>query len=307
MLCLRSAFVYFKLIISIAESFTQNEVMPFTFGSEAANLEYSILSAILGNPSPPDSSATPPQDLQYSRWSSDPIDLTSNLSPSYAESQITVQQSDPALTGTNGNSTHYLTYPFPSGQRPTGPTELGYSAPYSPQTTAVQQLQGRSANDCSRSPPISFQHSASNEVQPRGLFSLGIITSPGSIVSISAAMQDMPASKWQGINDRVIVPYDYTEGYHFLMKHLPTRCVFPCPKTHFCLSRLRFEKNDILRIVRALAIFRPSLIALQMPLSLDDEIFVEKCFQRSLLVCPKFLLFRGHSHQLFRSFRNWRS
>lgn len=46
----------------------------------------------------------------------------------------------------------------------------------------------------------------------------------------------------------------------------------------------RFEKNDILRIVRALAIFRPSLIALQMPLSLDDEIFVEKCFQRSLVV-----------------------
>lgn len=46
----------------------------------------------------------------------------------------------------------------------------------------------------------------------------------------------------------------------------------------------RFEKNDILRIVRALAIFRPSLIALQMPLSFDDEVFVEKCFQRSLLV-----------------------
>jgi len=45
-----------------------------------------------------------------------------------------------------------------------------------------------------------------------------------------------------------------------------------------------FEKNDILRIVRALAIFRPSLIALQMPLSLDDEIFVERCFQRTLLV-----------------------
>ena len=47
---------------------------------------------------------------------------------------------------------------------------------------------------------------------------------------------------------------------------------------------IRFEKNDILRIVRALAIFRPSLIALQMPLSVEDEVFVEKCFQRSLLV-----------------------
>ena len=57
-----------------------------------------------------------------------------------------------------------------------------------------------------------------------------------------------------------------------------------------------FEKNDILRIVRALAIFRPSLIALQMPLSLDDEIFVEKCFQRTLLVCVPIPLFSAVSH-----------
>ncbi len=47
---------------------------------------------------------------------------------------------------------------------------------------------------------------------------------------------------------------------------------------------LRFEKSDILRIVRALAIFRPSLIALQMPLTEEDEIFVEKCVQRSVIV-----------------------
>lgn len=46
----------------------------------------------------------------------------------------------------------------------------------------------------------------------------------------------------------------------------------------------RFEKNDILRIVRALAIFRPSLIAMQMPLTEEDEVFVEKCFQRSIIV-----------------------
>jgi hypothetical protein len=46
----------------------------------------------------------------------------------------------------------------------------------------------------------------------------------------------------------------------------------------------RFDKNDMLRVVRALSIIRPSLIALQMPLSEDDEVFVEKCFQRSLIV-----------------------
>jgi len=72
--------------------------------------------------------------------------------------------------------------------------------------------------------------------------------------------------------------YDYTEGYHFLMKHISCR---------------EFEKNDILRIVRALAIFRPSLIALQMPMTDEDEVFIEKCFQRSLVELDKLVSFSG--------------
>lgn len=52
----------------------------------------------------------------------------------------------------------------------------------------------------------------------------------------------------------------------------------------------RFEKNDILRIVRALAIFRPSLIAMQMPLTEEDEVFVEKSLQRSIIVRRSFSL-----------------
>lgn len=71
--------------------------------------------------------------------------------------------------------------------------------------------------------------------------------------------------------------YDYTQGYHFLMRHL----------------HARFDKNDILRIVRALAIVRPSLIALQMPLTEEDEVFVEKCFQRSLIEMDKLISFGG--------------
>ena len=63
-----------------------------------------------------------------------------------------------------------------------------------------------------------------------------------------------------------------------LLQHPRTLGIDPSPLFD------RFEKNDILRVVRALAIVRPSLIALQMPLSEEDEVFVEKCFQRSLLV-----------------------
>ena len=56
---------------------------------------------------------------------------------------------------------------------------------------------------------------------------------------------------------------------------------------------LRFEKNDILRIVRALAIVRPSFIALQMPMTEEDDVFVEKCFQRSLIELDKLVSFSG--------------
>lgn len=55
----------------------------------------------------------------------------------------------------------------------------------------------------------------------------------------------------------------------------------------------RFEKNDILRIVRALAIVRPSFIALQMPMTEEDDVFVEKCFQRSLIELDKLVSFSG--------------
>lgn len=34
---------------------------------------------------------------------------------------------------------------------------------------------------------------------------------------------EQPKSNLQTINDRITKPYDYTEGYHFLMKHLPSR------------------------------------------------------------------------------------
>lgn len=79
------------------------------------------------------------------------------------------------------------------------------------------------------------------------------------------------------VYDTVKKPYDYTQGYHVLMRFLHER----------------FDKNDILRVVRALAIVRPSLIALQMPLTEEDEIFVEKCFQRSLLELDKLISFGG--------------
>ncbi|KAK0195410.1 transcription activator of gluconeogenesis ERT1 [Armillaria mellea] len=191
----------------------------FPFGSEAANLEYSILSAILGNPSPPDSANTPPPDF----WPSVPYNPP------------------------------FVTYPYQSADE---------TVPPPPSSSAAPDPEPPSAQD----PPL-------HPLAPR----YPLDSRPRSPPLFLSDAHDQPTSNLQTINDRITKPYDYTEGYHFLMKHLPTR----------------FEKNDILRIVRALAIFRPSLIALQMPLSLDDEVFVEKCFQRSLLELDKLMSFSG--------------
>lgn len=89
----------------------------------------------------------------------------------------------------------------------------------------------------------------------------------------------------QNVYKTVTKAYDYTESYHFLMKFLPTRYVgydIMGRESYFCVSR--FQKNDILRVIRALAIYRPSIIALQAPMSDEDFIFMEKCIRRSLIV-----------------------
>ncbi|KAG5654400.1 hypothetical protein H0H81_003224 [Sphagnurus paluster] len=252
----------------------------FTFGSEAANLEYSILSAILGNPSPDPITSPPspdPTQTSYSSWPPDTIDyatspsIPSTYSAPYGDS---AQSSETALTASPSNPTHYLTYPYTPQQQQQRSDEIADAVDFaqfqepSSQSQPLHPLQPRYPLDSRPRSPTGgtlFLHNPDHTSE----------TTSGS-----DANTDTPksaGSQLQSIHDRVTKPYDYTEGYHFLMKHLPSR----------------FEKNDILRIVRALAIFRPSLIALQMPLSLDDEIFVEKCFQRSLIELEKLMSFSG--------------
>ncbi|KAF7977732.1 hypothetical protein HWV62_2802 [Athelia sp. TMB] len=251
----------------------------FAFGSEAANLEYSILSAILGNPSPPESGPSPssPQ-LQYvtnSAWPSDELSqgqfgespvLGNNNYGSFDDTQTLATQPSDSLSGPDNQMSPGYLYASQFQQ--------------SPQEQSRDQSQmGYGQYSQTRSPP-TMMHPYPREMRPTSnpgaadVFLTGSTPSrsdsPTSASSIHPNYTDtaqMRSTQMQNINARVTRPYDYTQGYHFLMKHLPTR----------------FEKNDILRIVRALAIFRPSLIAMQMPLTEEDEVFVEKCFQRSLL------------------------
>jgi len=52
----------------------------------------------------------------------------------------------------------------------------------------------------------------------------------------------------------------------------------------FSFCAIRMDKEEMMRICRAMAMFRPSFIALIMNLTPEDLIFMEKCFQRTILV-----------------------
>ncbi|KAH7911995.1 hypothetical protein BJ138DRAFT_1149410 [Hygrophoropsis aurantiaca] len=264
----------------------------FTFGSEAANLEYSILSAILGNPSPPDSGTAPSppqphytQNVPSSAWSPEPLppsqygpnpNTNEFGSPFGEQAPLVIPPSETTLS--SRTSPTYMSNYSPSQLQPLQDhlPELQYPANYheghSQSVTAPHPLQPRYPRHGMNSGSTGYIRAQSKEAGPHSLVSSSSSRpSPTPSNSVPYNTGDQPSS----IN--VTAPYDYTEGYHFLMKHLPTR----------------FEKNDILRIVRALAIFRPSLIALQMPMTDEDEVFVERCFQRSLLELEKLISYSG--------------
>ncbi|KAJ3506324.1 hypothetical protein NMY22_g17287 [Coprinellus aureogranulatus] len=267
----------------------------FAFGSEAANLEYSILSAILGNPSPTDSASTSPPPAPpstFSPWpetidfaTSSRLGTVGSAYPSTFTDVDLAQASSEAALSTSPGNPPFLTYGYSQSQRSEDAAEPPLSSQFQSQAS-LHPLQPRYPLDGRpRSPPtVAYGENMSmKDAAVPGLLTPPLSNgSPSSIASAPVGPPDRQltkpnASQLDSIHDRVTSPYDYTQGYHFLMKHLPSR----------------FEKNDILRIVRALAIYRPSLIALQMPLSLEDEVFVEKCFQRSLLELGKLISYSG--------------
>ncbi|EIN11889.1 hypothetical protein PUNSTDRAFT_50722 [Punctularia strigosozonata HHB-11173 SS5] len=249
----------------------------FPFGSEAANLEYSILSAILGGPSPPE------------------VDLEQALRDELALTELHANNDAEGLDtrGHEGSPEPYMqtlmepSWPVSSPLASTLPlAALGdFPSAYRNRTYGSSQLSvapGQTTGDADGLADdfITLQYSPQQErEQHQSLLSTSPRLGSARLFSDSVDSGEFGADKAvkSSVYEKVTAPYDYTEGYHALMKHLSSR----------------FEKNDILRIVRALAIFRPSLIALQLPLSEEDEVFVEKCFQRSLLELNKLISFSG--------------
>ncbi|CAL9728318.1 transcription activator of gluconeogenesis Ert1p [Monosporozyma unispora] len=68
-------------------------------------------------------------------------------------------------------------------------------------------------------------------------------------------------------------PFSHTPGFHHLLMYL----------------RSRFNKKDIVEMCQSMAEFRPIFIACSVTLTEEDMIFMEQCYQRTLLEYAKFL------------------
>jgi hypothetical protein len=81
----------------------------------------------------------------------------------------------------------------------------------------------------------------------------------------------------QEIYARVQRPYNYAESYHHLIEYV----------------KQRMGRDQLVRISRALVLFRPSYMSLVASLTEEDLIFMEKCVQRTLLEFEKLISFSG--------------
>lgn len=274
-------------------SINMNFDQPFSFGSEATNLEYSMLTQMLGNIA--DDSLLPMTSPTYSSHPQSRPSLPNTHYPMEPEPWAATQnaQNNPPMS--RPSSSVYQNQP-PPPPPPETPMDLPMISPEQISPTnnlgnpTYAQLPGARETAPSfptRSTPFLRTTPQHQHQQHPHQFSAGLGVDPSMVHTAEPVEPSTPhgisnpneftSMRIAEVYQNIARPYDYTQGYHFLMQYL----------------HQNFDKNDILRVVRALAIFRPSLIALQMPLTEEDEIFVEKCFQRSLIELEKLISFSG--------------
>lgn len=293
-----------------APTYNTNSQYSQGFGSEVANMEYSMLSAILGDQAHDDATLPNPPP----RVNGHPLDL-------HSHSHRLVVSTD---FGSLPSEQRWPSRELPPPQTPTGPL-----APPQQQNTHPDPMYGQSGPadvpmfgpDARGAPmpgpsmfsslpqpdtsPLSSQPppAAPSYLPPHPIssHSSGQVAVSANLSSDSVGTQlhgqqvsPTPTSHASNVYGTVTAPYDYTKVYDTpSCSPCATVCQNPDPDGclqgyHYLMQylRLHFDQNDILRVVRALAIYRPSLIALQVPLSIEDETFAEKSLQRSLIVRP---------------------
>ncbi|KAI9029100.1 hypothetical protein CLU79DRAFT_737566 [Phycomyces nitens] len=289
----------------------------YGFGSSATNLEYSILSSMLGSP----------MDLQLTQPPVNPI--VANVRATQPHPVVPTTTPTPSITsGVTGGWPNTVTDSRqPLQQLHQQQLQHQHQHQQKPQTQTQTQNHHNQSHQHKQHGSPNFTLPDTRPLQTPSLpttpssFTSGnqsimddILFPPRSIGSIPSAVLNSSHISSSGISsmlpygDGAVVakiaspvtagaavkrrnqiitpemayasatkPFSYAEGYHYLINYV----------------RQKMSREDLMRISRALALFRPSVLASMMNLTEDDLIFTEKCLQRKLLEYEKLISYSG--------------
>ncbi|KAI5963893.1 ERT1 [Candida theae] len=108
-------------------------------------------------------------------------------------------------------------------------------------------------------------------------FSIGILHDESNPNSANNGKDEAFFKEPEEIYAKVNKPFSYTPGYHSLIAYL----------------RKRFSKPLLVEMAKSMANYRPSFIACTNSLKEHDLVFMEQCFQRTLLTYHNFIKVSG--------------
>ncbi|RCI01647.1 Transcriptional regulator of nonfermentable carbon utilization [Rhizopus azygosporus] len=261
---------------SILNAASNNALLPienynYGFGSNATNLEYSILSNMLGSPLVDAASTSTPNVQQNT--------LNNIWAPSPIVDNVNILRGDPSFLS-NHNTTQLM-------------SNASATNAFINRNNSVSNSPGNNNNNNGNTTPkgSSVASVASSSMDTSQISASGISTlsayGDGAVVAKVASPITATTGPAVKRRNQIITPemayasatkpFSYAEGYHYLINYVKTR----------------MSREDLMRISRALALFRPSVLASMMNLTEDDLIFTEKCLQRTLLEYEKLISYSG--------------
>ncbi|KAF9108260.1 hypothetical protein BGX27_008413 [Mortierella sp. AM989] len=242
----------------------------YGFGSETVNLEYSIISTMLSSPT---AELTPMSDLSIvENWQRQgSLDAMASLANN---NQL---QKALAAQGAAAAAAAAAAVAAAGGG---GGAGVGSGA-----GAGTSNVAGALANGGGSSAHNNNNNGNATNNTSSGL--LGSGTQPVNTTNATSSFQHpnaarvskrkFPSNTPENVYANTKQPFNYTDGFHYLLRYV----------------RERMDKEEMMRICRAMAMFRPSFIALIMNLTPEDLIFMEKCFQRTILEFEKLISFSG--------------
>ena len=265
----------------------------YGFGSNTTNLEYSILSNMLGSPltdSIPTTQTPTSADVLNNIWSQQQSPIIESVAGTPMDI-MNAAVADPAflsspthlVSTSNANVPISSSSPYNSINTNTTSTNNNTSTI----NTNNNNNNNNSNNNVNR-PIASISSSAmgTSQISSSGISTLSAY-GDGAVVANVASPVTASTGPAVRRRNQIITPemayasatkpFSYADGYHYLINYVKTR----------------MSREDLMRISRALALFRPSVLASMMNLTEDDLVFTEKCLQRTLLEYEKLISYSG--------------